>query len=57
VPLQAVAVQFVMRQPGVSSVVVGASSPREIEENVHAATFPLPDEIWAEVDERMARST
>lgn len=55
-PLQAVAVQFVMRQPGVSSVVVGASSPREIEENVRAATFPLPEEIWAEVDERMARN-
>lgn len=55
VPLQAVAVQFVMRQPGVSSVVVGASSPREIEENVRAATYPLPEEIWAEVDERMAR--
>jgi len=37
------------------TVVVGASYPREIEENVAAATFPVPDEIWAEVEERMRR--
>lgn len=55
VPLQAVALQFAMRHHGVSSVVVGASSPREIEENVRAATFPLPPDIWSEVDERMRR--
>ncbi len=55
VPLQAVALQFTMRQAGVSTVVVGASAPREIEENVTAATLPLPDAIWAEVEERMRR--
>jgi aryl-alcohol dehydrogenase-like predicted oxidoreductase len=55
-PLQAVAIQFVMRQPGVSSVVVGASSPKEIEENVFSATFPLPPDIWHEVDARMSRT-
>ena len=51
----AVALQFPMRHPGVGTVVVGASNPREIEENVAAATFPVPDEIWAEVEERMRR--
>jgi D-threo-aldose 1-dehydrogenase len=51
--VQAVALQFPMRHPGVGTVVVGASNPREIEENVAAATFPVPDEIWAEVEERM----
>ena len=56
VPLQAVALQFAMRHPGVSSVVVGASSPREVEENVSAATFPLPESVWADVDERMRRT-
>ena len=45
-----------MRQPGVSRVVVGASSPKEIEENVFSATFLLPDAIWDEVDERMRRA-
>jgi aryl-alcohol dehydrogenase-like predicted oxidoreductase len=56
VPLQAVAVQFAMRQPGVSSVVVGASSPQEVEQNVSAATFALPESIWAEVEARMRRA-
>jgi len=56
VPLQAVALQFAMRHPGVSSVVVGASSPREVEENVSAATFTLPESVWADVDERMRRA-
>lgn len=56
VPLQAVALQFAMRHPGVGSVVVGASLPREIEENIGAATVALPDEIWAEVEDRMRRA-
>ena len=56
VPLQAVALQFPMRHPQVGTVVVGASNPREIEENVAAATFAVPDEIWAELDERMRRA-
>jgi D-threo-aldose 1-dehydrogenase len=53
VPLQAVAIQFALRHPGVSSASVGARSVREVEENVAAATFPIPDEIWAEVEERV----
>jgi len=55
VPLPALAIQFAMRHPGVSSVVVGASTPQEVEESVAAATFPIPDEIWAEVEERVRR--
>jgi aryl-alcohol dehydrogenase-like predicted oxidoreductase len=43
------------RHPGVGTVVAGASYPLEIEENVAAATFPVPDEIWAEVEGRMRR--
>lgn len=54
VPLRAVAIQYPMRNPGVSSVVVGASSPREIEDSVTAANTPLDDGIWAEVEERIA---
>ncbi|MBI2154591.1 MAG: aldo/keto reductase [Candidatus Rokubacteria bacterium] len=53
VPLQAVAIQFAMRHPGVTSATIGARSVREVEENVAAATFPIPDEIWAEVEERV----
>jgi aryl-alcohol dehydrogenase-like predicted oxidoreductase len=54
VPLRAVAIQYPLRNAGVSSVVVGASSTREIEESVAAATTPLDDSIWAEVEERIA---
>jgi aryl-alcohol dehydrogenase-like predicted oxidoreductase len=53
VPLGAVAIQYAMRNPHVASVVVGASSPGEIEASVAAATTPLPEEIWREVDERI----
>jgi aryl-alcohol dehydrogenase-like predicted oxidoreductase len=42
-----------MRHPAVSSVTIGARSVREVEENVAAATFSIPDEIWAEVEERV----
>jgi aryl-alcohol dehydrogenase-like predicted oxidoreductase len=55
VPLQAVAIQFAMRHPGVSSVLIGARSVDEVEKNVAAATFPIPDEIWAEVEERIRK--
>lgn len=55
VPLQALALQFAMRHPGVSSVVVGARSAREVEENVAAATLRIPEDVWAEVDERIRR--
>jgi aryl-alcohol dehydrogenase-like predicted oxidoreductase len=57
VPLQAVAIQFAMRHRGVSSVTIGARSVREVEENVAAATFPIPDQIWAEVEERVRQQT
>jgi D-threo-aldose 1-dehydrogenase len=57
VPLQAVAIQFALRHPGVSSVSIGARSVREVEENVAAATFPIPDQIWAEVEERVRQQT
>jgi aryl-alcohol dehydrogenase-like predicted oxidoreductase len=53
-PLAAVALQFPMRHPGVSSVVVGASTPREIEASLAAASYPIPPVIWQEVDDRVA---
>jgi hypothetical protein len=28
-----------------------------VEENVAAATFPIPDQIWAEVEERVRQQT
>jgi aryl-alcohol dehydrogenase-like predicted oxidoreductase len=53
VPIQAVAVQWVLRNPKVGCVLIGPRTPREVEENVRMATMPLPEGIWAEVDERI----
>ena len=52
-PLMALALQFPLRHPGVSSVVVGASNRSEIEENVEAYQHPIPEEVWDEVDRRV----
>jgi aryl-alcohol dehydrogenase-like predicted oxidoreductase len=55
VSLRAVALQFGLRNPLVSSVLVGADSPSQIAEIVAAANEQIPPEIWNEVDERIAR--
>jgi aryl-alcohol dehydrogenase-like predicted oxidoreductase len=50
VPLAAAALQFPLRHPAVTSVVVGARNEREVTENVaHAATV-IPEALWAELD-------
>ena len=50
VSLPAVALQFALRNPNVSCVLVGAKTPKEIEENLAAISMPLPEAIWPEVD-------
>ncbi len=49
VPLPAAAIQFPFRHGAVASVLVGARSPAEIDEDVDLATIPIPDELWAEL--------
>ena len=53
-PLQAVAVQWVLRNPKVGCVLIGPRAPAEVEENVRLATTPLPEGVWAEVEARIA---
>jgi len=55
VSLRAIAIRFAMRRPDVASVVVGAASPAEVEDSLTAALTPVSDELWLEVDERVAR--
>ena len=50
VPLPAAALQFPLRHPAVVSVVVGARSPEEIDEDARLLEFPVPDELWSEID-------
>ena len=48
--LAAAAIQFPLRHPAVTSVVVGARTPREIEQDMRLLQHPIPDELWLELD-------
>lgn len=50
VPLAAAALQFSLRDPRVSSTVVGVSEPARIAETTALATHPIPDELWPELE-------
>jgi D-threo-aldose 1-dehydrogenase len=47
VPLLALNLQFIFREPRIAATLLGASSPEEIEEDVRMAQLPLPDDIWS----------
>jgi D-threo-aldose 1-dehydrogenase len=49
VPLKAAAIQFPLRHPAVTSIVVGARSPEEIEENVRMFATDIPDALWKDI--------
>ncbi len=46
VPLRVAALHFALAHPAVTSVVVGAQKPEEIEANVRALDQPPPAELW-----------
>jgi D-threo-aldose 1-dehydrogenase len=47
VPPLAAAIQFPLRHPAVTCVVVGARAPEEIAESAALLDHPVPDELWA----------
>ncbi|HZR96554.1 MAG TPA: aldo/keto reductase [Gaiellaceae bacterium] len=49
VPLAAAAIQFPLRHPAVASVVVGARSPAEVDEDVRLLELLVPDALWDEL--------
>mgnify|MGYP001435500848 CR=1 FL=1 len=49
--LSQLALAWVLRQPVVSSAIIGASRPSQIEENVKAIDLRLTDDVLARVDE------
>ncbi|MGW5360047.1 aldo/keto reductase [Actinopolymorpha pittospori] len=51
VPLGAAALQFSVREPLIASTVVGISAPERVDQTVRWATWPIPDELWAELGE------
>jgi D-threo-aldose 1-dehydrogenase len=46
---KAAAVQFPLRNPAVTAVLVGARTSREIEENIASLRTSVPDELWDEL--------
>ncbi len=50
VPLAAAAIQFPLRHPGVTSILVGARSPEEIAEDLRLLDVKVHDDLWAELE-------
>jgi D-threo-aldose 1-dehydrogenase len=50
VPLAAVALQFSMRDPRVTSTVIGISKPERVAQTLDLASHPIPDALWSRID-------
>jgi D-threo-aldose 1-dehydrogenase len=50
VPLAAAAIQFPLRHPAVTSILAGARTPAEIQEDMHLLKHPIPAELWRELE-------
>ena len=50
VPLAAAAIQFSMRDERIASTLVGFSRPERVDETVRLAEWPIPEELWSEVE-------
>ena len=46
VPLRAAALQFILAHPAIASVIPGARSVAEVEENVKMVEWPIPADLW-----------
>lgn len=50
VPLAAAALQFSLRQPLITSTIVGVTRPERIAETLDHAALSIPEELWEELD-------
>lgn len=50
VPLAAAALQFSMRDPRVTTTVVGMTKPERVAQTIELANHPIPDELWPALD-------
>jgi D-threo-aldose 1-dehydrogenase len=50
VPLAAAALQFSLRDPRITSTVVGMSRPERIAQTLELAQYALPEELWPRLD-------
>lgn len=51
VPLAAAALQFSLRDPRITSTIVGMSKPERLAQTVELALHPIPDELWPRLDQ------
>ena len=49
VPLKAAALQFILAHPAIASVIPGARSVAEVEENVRIVELPIPGALWEDL--------
>ena len=49
VPLKAAALQFILAHPAIASVIPGARSVAEVEDNIRMVEWPIPADLWAEL--------
>lgn len=47
VPLKAAALQFILAHPAIASVIPGARSVAEVDDNIRMLAFPIPTDLWA----------
>ena len=52
VPLKAAALQFILAHPAIASVIPGARSVAEVEENVRLLAWPIPAALWADLKQQ-----
>jgi D-threo-aldose 1-dehydrogenase len=50
VPLAAAALQFSLRDPRITSTIVGMTRPERLEQTVQLALHPIPDDLWWELE-------
>jgi len=46
VPLGAVALQFSLRDPRITSTICGVSKPERVSQTLEWADWPIPDQVW-----------
>jgi len=53
--LASFALAWCLRKPGVSSVIIGASRPEQVEQNAAASDLKYDDEVWSQAEALLAR--